>query len=234
MTNQLITILARGGSKRLPNKSLLEIDGKPLIQHTVDCASNYACLINQKNDENICGVVLSSDSDEILAVDKHILGFKRDSELAQDHTPKMDVIRDAVKHAEDYYSLKFEIIIDLDVTNPMRTVEDVENAVLMFEDKKPFSLVSVVRARKIPGFNIVNMGSVGNIYLTQSVFNPLDLNASIYVYDRDWLQNGNDTHPVTEHGRGTICYIMDEKTRTDIDTLEDFLTVKARMERKSQ
>ncbi len=232
MTNTLITILARKGSKRLPGKHLLEIGGKPLIQHAFDCACEYACRINQKNDENICAVVLSSDSDEILAIDKYILGFKRDSELAQDHTPKMDAIRDAVKHAEDYYSLKFEIIIDLDVTNPMRTVEDIENAVLLFEDKKPFSLISVVRARKIPGFNIVNMGSVGNIYLTQSVFNSFDMNASLLLLDRMWLMTGNDTHPVTEHGRGTIAYIMDEKTRTDIDTLEDFLTVKARMERK--
>ncbi len=233
MTNQLITILARKGSKRLPNKALLKIDVRPLISHTVEQATNYACQINQKNENNICAIILSTDSDEIIKMhENEIVTFKRSSELCQDDTPKMESIRDAVEWAEDYYSLKFEMIIDLDVTNPMRTVEDIENAYNLFGKHKPFSLISVVRPRRLMGFNIINLGSTGKVYMTESVFNQWDMNASLLLLDRDWLMHGNDNHPVTEHGRGTTCYIMPDFTAFDIDEKLDYEIVKMLMERK--
>lgn len=234
MTNQLITILARKHSKRLPNKSLLPIDGKPLIQHTVDCATNYACKINKKHQTyGKCGIVLSTDSKKILTLyDNQIVTFERSDKLAGDNTPKMDSIREAVKYAEGYYDFKFDAIIDLDVTNPMRTIADIENAVLMFEDKKPFSLISVVASRRQLGYNLVWV--FGNkAHLTLPVATELyGMNASILILQRDWLMWGDAIHPVTEDGNGTAAYIMNENSRTDIDNEIDYLEVKARMENK--
>jgi len=226
LTNTLITILARKGSKRLPNKHLLNIQGKPLIQHTVEHALSYA---SNNSNMKTSDIVLSSDSNEILdTVDGAYIRLFRPSNLASDNIPKMDAIRHAVENAETHNNKKYEIVIDLDVTNPMRTIEDVEKSVMLFEKHKPFSLISVVPPRRLPGFNVVSIGSDGKVYLTSSALNPFDMNAAILIMSRSFLMLSGANHPVSTN---TIAYIMDEKTRTDIDTLEDFLTVKERMEK---
>ena len=81
------------------------------------------------------------------------------------------------------------------------------------------------------GFNIINLGRTGKGYMTEAGFNRLDLNAAIYGECRDGLMHGNDNHPVTEQGRGTICYIMPDYTAFDIDTELDLEIVKMLMEK---
>jgi CMP-N-acetylneuraminic acid synthetase len=132
----LITILARKGSKGLPNKHLLPFNGKPLIE--------WMETFNLAGDLGVCAI-------------------PRNPKYATDEAGKVDAIRDVWKQREGELWIKgnelilsnpiYDCVIDLDVTNPCRTVEDIANAFKIFCDKKPKTLFSVVKSKKNPYFN---------------------------------------------------------------------------------
>ncbi len=218
----LITILARGGSKGVPNKALRLVNGKPLIQWTVEQALRCDCT-----------VVISSDSEDIMA---HFLGMKpkgaflvwRPKELAQDDTPKLDAIRHAVNWTEGFTDKQYHTIIDLDICNPLRTADDIQKALQLFKDKKAQTVVSVTPARRSPYFNMVEMDETGAVWLfntgykvtrRQDIDPAFDLNCSIYVYDRDWLVNPNNISPLQAD---CYAYVMQPWQFCDIDNEVDF------------
>ena len=122
----LITILARAGSKGLPNKALLPFNGKPLIEWTIRAAQDFA-----KANFKIPDIVVATDSAEVfnLAGNLGECARTRNPEFATDAAGKVDAIRDVLicKENEPVSSI-YDSVIDLDVTNPCRTVEDIENA----------------------------------------------------------------------------------------------------------
>jgi CMP-N-acetylneuraminic acid synthetase len=88
--NIVAIIPARGGSKRLANKNIFPLNGKPLLAYTIE-----AC----KTSKYINRIYVSSDSEEILNVGKEFgaLSLKREASLADDKTPKITAIRGAVE-----------------------------------------------------------------------------------------------------------------------------------------
>ena len=129
MKNILCTICARGNSKGLKNKNLKRIKNKPLIHFTIDHAIKSK-IFNK--------IVVCSDSFRILNYSKRIKEIdtlKRPVKLARDDTPKIPVIRYSLIEMEKKYNKKFDIIIDLDVTAPLRKVSDIINALKQFKKK---------------------------------------------------------------------------------------------------
>jgi CMP-N-acetylneuraminic acid synthetase len=226
--NILITICARGRSKGLPGKHLKTFRGKPLIAWTIDQAMQWG-----KGD-----IILSSDDAAILEQIKPEYGkiafyvaHKRPKELAAKTTPKLDAIRDALMEAEKKTKKKYSIIIDLDATNPLRTTEDIEACANLFKRKMPHTVVSVVKSRRSPYFNMVEMvngkvrlckQSPKDTYRRQDVPYTYDLNCSIYVYENSWLSNKKNKSPITEK---TELYVMPDETFCDIDAKLDFQIV---------
>ena len=228
-SNILVTICARGNSKGLPGKHLKEINGKPLIAWTIEQAVTWGkgFIVLSSDDKNILNVGLGYDAPMQLQ--------RRSKKLAQDNTPKLDVLRSALKSAERSEKKQFDIIIDLDATNPMRTVEDIEGCYRLFLRKKPNTVVSVVKSRKSPYFNMVEVrdGQVGmckqasaGAYRRQDVPYTYDLNASIYVYKREWLLDKGNKSPITKN---TELCVMPDHTFCDIDTELDFKIVEKLM-----
>lgn len=129
-------IPARGGSKGVPGKNIKILGSKPLIQHTSDIALQSKYLTK---------VVLSSDDDAIINIAKEIgieVPFKRPSELAEDTSPTLPVI----KHALDYYRSigeEFDAVCLLQVTSPFRTVKFLDDAIQKFINQDTESLISV-------------------------------------------------------------------------------------------
>ena len=149
--NPLITILARGGSKRLPDKNIKPIHGKPLVRWTIDQALEWGKA----------PIIVSSDSARIRSLcPPGIYSVLRPKELAEDSTPKLDAIRHAHRHMEMLHGVQYDPIIDLDVTNPIRTVQDIDNCVKLLDDSG--CVVSMVSARRIPGTSRPNSPSVGH------------------------------------------------------------------------
>jgi CMP-N-acetylneuraminic acid synthetase len=245
--NILITICARASSKGLPQKNILPLNGKPLFLWTVEQAIKWQNLDWHKR--VIC---LSSDSKTILECYKlnlDIIKIKRPEELAQDNTPKLDVIRHALQEVEREIKYEFPIIIDLDVTNPLRTIQDIENCYQMFLKEmllkeKPDTLFSVTRARKNPYFNMIKMISDDNPFednlvpelciethmrtptRRQDAPEVYDINSCIYIYDRDWLLDKGNRSPIGDNSR---IYVMKDWQAFDIDNEVDFKIVEMLM-----
>ena len=146
----LCTICARGGSKGLPGKNLMFLQGIPLIQHSINQALECKDFIDK--------IIVSSDSEEILsAVNGVDFKFKRTKSLSSDKAGKLDVIRNAYNEAEAHFGKDFDSILDLDVTSPLRIKSDIKEAYKKFIDDDASNLFSVTRSRKNPFFNMITL-----------------------------------------------------------------------------
>ncbi|MEC8152784.1 MAG: acylneuraminate cytidylyltransferase family protein [Pseudomonadota bacterium] len=219
----LCTICARGGSKGLPNKNLLKIGDKSLIGHT---------LTQAKAIDAIDCIIVSSDSNEILKEGEIYAAdilLQRSAKLASDDAGKIDAIIDCLNHAESNLNKHFDYVIDLDVTSPLRNLIDIENCLEFTKDQGFKNLITVTNSKKNPYFNQIEITNEGpqlvksghNIKGRQSAPKVYDMNASIYVWSRDFLINEK-----TLFSRDTIVYDMPEERSLDIDNELDFKIVK--------
>jgi CMP-N,N'-diacetyllegionaminic acid synthase len=125
--------------------------------------------------------------------------------------------------------MTFDALLDLDATSPIRTVEDIENIVRLFNEKKPDCVFSVVLARKNPYFNMVEVGEDGlatlckrplhQIRTRQTAPKVYEMNASLYIYDRDFLSGRGNAMP---YSKRAMIYEMAESSAIDIDSEMDF------------
>jgi len=137
--NILAVIPARGGSKGVLRKNLRHVNGKSLIAHTADCVKQLDWMD---------AIVLSSDDEEICQHARKVdvdVPFTRPDDLSTDDAKSIDVWRHAWLFCENYYKKKFDISVLLEPTSPMRTAQDITQAVNLLIDKKAFSVASVSR-----------------------------------------------------------------------------------------
>lgn len=216
----ICTICMRGGSKGVPNKNLRDLNGKPLMAYTIEQALESGLFEH---------VVVSTDSAEIAAASKTCgaeAWFTRPSELATDEAPKIPVIRHALLEAERHYGQKFDVLVDLDATAPLRLVEDIRNGYQQFVSEKAEILISGCPARNNPYFNMVERVG-GRIQIVKALDSPpgrrqdapavFDMNASIYIWKRESLLK-NDSLFTDK----TSLYVMPEERSVDIDTNMDW------------
>lgn len=147
----LATICARGGSKGVPGKNLRPLLGTPLIAYTVACAR--ACA-------EVDAVVVSTDDDAIAAAAEAAgvpVPFRRPAEMASDTAAKLPVIRHAADWIERHQGLKAEIVVDLDVTVPLRRPEDVAACVAKLAGSDYDAVVTVYEPERNPYFNMVEL-----------------------------------------------------------------------------
>ena len=132
----LAIIPARGGSKGIKHKNMVLVDGKPLIQYTIEAA---------KESRYITRTIVNSDDEEILrfAESQDIETVVRPSELAQDNTPMKDVICDQLSRLKQKENYVPDIILLLQPTSPLRTGRHIDEAMkkLIYSDGD--ALVSV-------------------------------------------------------------------------------------------
>jgi CMP-N,N'-diacetyllegionaminic acid synthase len=131
----LAVVAARGGSKGIPHKNLLDLCGKPLIAWTVMQAAAA---------DGIDVVAVSSDSDAILAAAEAAgaVGVRRPDDISGD----MASSETAWLHALDQLDGRlgpFERIVALQATSPIREASDIDSALGAFEREKLDSLLSV-------------------------------------------------------------------------------------------
>lgn len=219
----LITICARGGSKGIPRKNIKELNGLPLMAYTIQKAKAFAA-------ENNGVIALSTDDSEIKEFAKRFgveSSYIRPEYLASDSAGKIDTIKDLLLFQERETETSFDYILDLDVTSPLRTLEDLNAAfTLLKSDEQAFNLFSVNNAAKNPYFNMVEEKQDGycrlvksstNVMTRQSAPNVYELNASFYFYRRSFFQSNYKT-VFTEK---TLIYVMPHIC-FDLDHIIDF------------
>ncbi|MBR9706182.1 acylneuraminate cytidylyltransferase family protein [Candidatus Pacearchaeota archaeon] len=222
--NMLLTVCCRGGSKGVKNKNIRNLAGKPLIAYTLETAKKWG-----KADTIIC----STDSKAVADVAKEYgveIPFMRPKSLATDTMGKIPVIRHALIESEKIYDTKFDIIVDLDVTNPIRTIEDLNNCLKIFQEKDIDFLLSAVKARKNPYMNMLEIKKDGLVTISKRLERPIlrrqdapkvySANASIYFYRREFLLDEKSNWPLSSNR--VIIYLMNEWSAVDIDTELDF------------
>ena len=216
------TICARGGSKGVKNKNIREIAGKPLIAYTIEYFKKW---------EKVDRIVCSTDSKEIADIAKKYgaeIPCMRPPELATDTASKIPVLQHIVKTCEQQDNCKYDIIVDLDPTAPLRKRKFLEEAFKKFVDSEENNLFSVTEARKNPYFNMVEVDKQGYAHLCkagsfvrrQDAPQVYELNASIYIYKRNFLINMDSIY-----SDKSIIYEMPVITSVDVDREIDFLFI---------
>ncbi len=223
MTKGLITICARGGSKGIPGKNIKKLNGVPLIAYSIKIAQRYAQIYD-------CKVVLSTDDSEIekVAKDFGLYGeYKRPYDLGSDQAGKLSVIREVLKFYEINEKINFDYVLDLDVTSPMRTIDDLKKGFELFKrDEQALTLFSVNAAARNPYFNMVEkkengyyhlVSQKGEISSRQMAPHVYDMNASFYFYKRSMFELDINT-VITQH---SLIYQMPHEC-FDLDHPIDF------------
>ena len=186
----LITICARGGSKGIPGKNIKLLNSKPLIGYTIETAFKFQEAMPYTD------ISLSTDSDEIKKVTKNFglnTEYSRPEFLASDTAGKIDVINDILNYSQKTNEKKYDYILDMDVTSPLRNINDLINAFKILESNTDaLNIFSVSQATRNPYFNIVEQKENGFYaqvktlqtgFLTrQSAPSVYDMNASFYFY----------------------------------------------------
>ncbi len=141
----LALIPARGGSKGIPRKNLLDVAGKPLIAWSI-LTSVAASRIDR--------VVVSTDDDEIASVARHWgaeVPFMRPAAFSQDHSPDIEVFRHALEYLAEAEAYRPAMVVHLRPTAPVRRVEDVDAAIGLLASRPDADAVrSVSLARQTP------------------------------------------------------------------------------------
>jgi CMP-N,N'-diacetyllegionaminic acid synthase len=198
----LITLCARGGSKGIPKKNIRLLNGVPLIGYSIHSAEQFKNAIN-----DVVDIALSTDSFEIKEVAKELgltTEYTRPDFLAGDSAGKVDAIKDVKDYYEKINNKKYDYVLDLDISSPLRTLEDLITAyVLIKGNEQSLNLFSVSKANKNPYFNLVEKGEDGFFHLSkkisngvlsrQSAPNVYELNASFYFYKKAFFDQGFKT-----------------------------------------
>ncbi|MBE6498175.1 MAG: acylneuraminate cytidylyltransferase family protein [Methanobrevibacter sp.] len=190
----LFTICGRAGSKGIKNKNVKNFLDKPLALYSLSVIDLYLKKSNYDAD-----IVINTDSESLMEIfDNNSLRsvdiIERSADLAGDKVAKVDVIQNCLEVMEEKNG-NYDLIIDLDITSPLRTVKDLDD---MIEKKlnTDYDLIfSVTDSRRNPYFNMVMETEHGYDRVIKSNFNTrqeapviYDMNASIYVYSREFLQ----------------------------------------------
>ena len=197
----LITICARGGSKGIPGKNIKLINGKALIAYSCEVAIAFAANRN-------IDIILSTDSAEIKGVVKSLglqkinISYERPDFLANDTAGKLHTIVAAKEYSETQNDCKYDFIVDLDVTSPLRNVIDLDSAMdLLFKNEAALNIFSVSPANRNPYFNMVEekedgfygLCKTGQFLTRQSAPKVYDMNASFYIFKKAFFDQGYKT-----------------------------------------
>ena len=227
----LAIIPARGGSKGLPGKNIKNLCGKPLIAWSIESGlkSNY-----------IDKVMVTTDDEEIATISKNYgadVPFLRPCEFSTDIATSFDVIRHTLNYYKNKLNKKFDYIVLLEPTSPLREVSDIDNAIEKLlnstadsivgicktEDQNPAFLVHKSPNEYISGYEQKEM----RVLRRQDIRNVYFFEGTIYISKTDILKEKE-----TFYHSNTIGYVVPKYKSLEIDDMDDFIMVEAIMKYK--
>ena len=214
MTDVVAFITARSGSKGLPGKNLVSLNGAPLISWSIRAASKV---------DAISKVVVTSDGEEILDLSAREGAdvVRRPSDLSGDQALSID----AVVHALDELNLTGGVGLLLQPTSPLRTSADISAALRLFRELNASSVISGFQSSHHPmkAFIASDTGELTPLVSKEHPFLPRQTlpkafcaNGAIYVFDIAKLIERRSFFL-----EPCFVYEMSESASLDIDTKED-------------
>lgn len=212
-------IFARGGSKGLPRKNIKLLDGKPLIEYSINVANKCPSISN---------VFVSTDDDEIASVAEKsgAVVINRPQKLSSDTASEWLAWQHAISWVEARYG-KFDQFVSLPCTSPLRNVSDVEKAIEKKMSSQADACISITPSNRSPFFNMVKKDNSGVITLVnsdhcdvkrrQDAPEVFDITTVVYVLDPIFIIKN------TKLFDGVVTSIEIPKERAvDIDDIYDF------------
>ena len=216
--NVLALIPARGGSKLLQKKNILDLNNKPIIKWSIDAA---------RNSKYIDDIIVSTDNDEIFDISKKYgarVPFKRPFNLATDNSKSIDVILHAISWLKNNKE-QFNILVLLQPTSPLRTGRDIDDALELLFEKNAESIISVCKTEHSPLWtNELPKDRRMNNFLDKKTLNKnrqelpdyFRLNGAIYIAYVKCLEDNKSFF-----GENTFAYVMPQDRSIDIDSKID-------------
>jgi len=222
----LAIIPARGGSKGIPRKNLALLDGKPLLQYSIEAARSSIAV-----DE----ILLSTDDEEIAELGLSCglnLSYRRPIELAQDDTSMIDTLEHALRWFESASGRLPTDLMLLQPTSPLRLSSDIDGAANLLHSSGALSVVSVHAMREHPCDCIVK-NEEGWEYLVEPPTKAVrrqDYPSGHYFINGAIYLSGAETflrHRSFIHRPGTEFYEIPRKRGTDIDYPIDIMVAES-------
>lgn len=239
MKNIVGIIPARSGSVGVFLKNIKLLNGKPLIEYTIEAAKSSKVLDR---------VIVSTDHDEIAGISKECgaeVPFKRPPDISEDVETEL-VLQHAVNYLEKEEQYPVDAIVLLQPTSPFRKSETIQKCIQKFcespeidsvitvnniEGFRPEWMLALDKQNKITPYNtpFTEDGKpVIKLAARQSFHTLYKQNGVVYVASRDLLMKKS-----LIIGFNAYAVITDEQEALDIDTHLDFLIAEAIMDRNN-
>ncbi len=230
----LATICCRGGSKGVPGKNIRPLLQKPLIAYTIEAA---------KLSRYIEDLIISTDDLQIADIAKEYgaaVPFMRPANLASDTTSKWPVFIHAVETFEKLTGKIVDYLVDLDVTVPLKSSEDIDGAIQMaIQNPEVDVVITGYEPERNPYFNMMEVDSNGYAEIVKKTASPIvrrqdaplvySLTPAAYVVKKSALYD-------FEHWSKAKCKIfpIPRNRAIDIDTELDFKIVEFLMKNNNE
>lgn len=230
--NILGVIPARGGSKSINKKNVVDINGHPLIAYTI---------IEALKSKYITHLITSSDDEEIRIISEQYgceASFKRPDELSNDYAKSVECDLHATKFMENKYQVEYNFVVELMCTNPLKTVKDIDAVLELHIESNADSVIGVVKLEDHHPLRIkrIENGLIKDFnkeLKEEPESRRQDLkpdafirNGSIYSMRRDMLEQR------IRHGsNNSRAYIMPIERTINIDEERDLLVARTLLEK---
>ena len=221
-SNILAITLARGGSKAIKNKNIKKINGKPLVFYTISEA---------KKSKYITDYIVSTDSIKSAKISKAYgakIPFLRPKKLSTDKASSVDALIHATRYMEKINNKKYDYVIELMCTNPLKKVKDIDAIIKKIKKYKCDSVIAVnrvldnhpARIKKIIKGKIINFCINEKAESRRQDLKPYAYvrSGSIYALNRDYLINKKKRYG----SKKSFAYILPPERSINIDQEIDF------------
>jgi hypothetical protein len=215
-------IPARGGSKGIPRKNIIDVNGKPLIAYSIEPAVKAMEL------GLVDKVIVSTDSEEIANISSEFgaeIPFFRPDEISGDKAKSVEFI----EHALSFYKnigINYDAVLLLQPTSPLRTLEDLINSLTLFVESKNDSLISAYEEEYINDLVIYKLAEDGKTSIPVNELHNKGVrrqdhgslyvrNGCIYIASAELIKKGYVI------GEKPLMYIMEKNKSVNVDTFED-------------
>jgi len=212
-------ITARGGSKGIPKKNIVELLGKPLIAYTIEAAKKSTLLTT---------AIVSTDNEEIAAIAKQygaVVPYRQPEEISGDTNMAFEAVQYAVQTLKERGE-EFDYALMLQPTSPMRTAEDIDAAIRLAIDSNADSVMGM---KQLTDFSVKKLKSIdenGQIHglleeegkqtAARTEAQPtFKRNCAIYLTKTSLVEAGD------QFGQKSLAYLMPEERSIDINEPED-------------
>lgn len=214
--NILGVTLARGGSKKIKNKNITNINGKPLIYFTIKEVLKSKFITNY---------LISTDSKKIAKIAKSYnadVPFLRPKKLSSDKASSASGLKHALLFAENFYNKKFDYVIEIMNTNPLKKVEDIDAVAKIISKNKCDNVIAVhqlfdqhpARIKKIIRNRIVDFSVKEKPESRRQDLKPKAFirSGSLYAMSRNYVIKG-----IRYKSKKSIPYIIPNHRVVNID-----------------